>query len=1040
MNSRVLFIIGCILLLVIAGGALVGYSISQVAPAATEETPVATVAWQPDVAPHDYAAKAKIDTSELGKLPLFHGGRPLPMDTFAKLALDQITERSTGTISFRMLDEPFGEQELDRLLPEDPTTVKEEDVVELVGRFQERKYKATRLVFSWIAEPDAWENVAFISAPHEELRHALGLPIKDPFGERLKYVSPGEVAHSRELLKYLEDFDNRRRQAGADFTMTPLDKLVQQLRGRYGLYRSITFDPRLPLTLAPIPLPGDRSKFLSQANQLLTHADEETLERMQIMATRAEPGSDLQVAAAQTLDSLRRAAQLHDKLLEQRNAYFKGAIETGEVDSDLNIEDAEELTVTLLNATTKLEKEFRKQKAELFASKGDETQQSLKKIFRDLRYNSNEMKRLAFEMQLSLYDNGDGVMVVPALNASALAKHRDAENKSHPWLSLPTVLYADELMKPYNSNDVDYARTAWTQLEKTFLAGKADTAQWTEQQENVLKRFRRLGESIEKQREALVNDTLPIGERDDDLIAYTKYPTASIIETEVRYLKLTPFWWSGMICFIAAAFLAGSVASIRWPMFSIALGFLAFAILWTIFGFYLRVQITGWAPVTNMFETVVFVPLVALILGAWFMITPVVWPSMRDGWRLSAIPFFTPPRGDASSIVEKFTAATAEATPLSKEQKEIMPATGWNMAGFGLMLVRVAIMGGLIWFLSFQTYADGGRPIFPLSPRAFEFQHLVTWLISMSCLVGTVWVLPRVLIQAAAAPIMLVIQMMRGQVGWKEIAQAADRKVFVMSATLLAGGLFLLASFSPVLDENFSPLTPVLRSNFWLTIHVLTIVASYGAGLLAWGLGLIALGFYAFGAYRSPVVPESSKKLMPEDVEQPKSLKRLPPREVSTLANYSYRAIQVAVLLLAAGTILGGLWADVSWGRFWGWDPKEVWALISLLIYLAVLHGRYAGWFNNFGLVFGTIAGASMITMSWYGVNFALPQLAGGSVGLHSYGEGAGGLAYVGGFVLLNWVFLGIATARYAIETNLNERPEEIEEPIAVKLASEAKA
>ena len=77
------------------------------------------------------------------------------------------------------------------------------------------------------------------------------------------------------------------------------------------------------------------------------------------------------------------------------------------------------------------------------------------------------------------------------------------------------------------------------------------------------------------------------------------------------------------------------------------------------------------------------------------------------------------------------------------------------------------------------------------------------------------------------------------------------------------------------------------------------------------------------------------------------------------------RVTAVAVLLLAAGTILGGLWADVSWGRFWGWDPKEVWALISLLVYLAVLHGRFAGWFNNFGLVAGTVIGLSMIVMSW---------------------------------------------------------------------------
>jgi hypothetical protein len=129
------------------------------------------------------------------------------------------------------------------------------------------------------------------------------------------------------------------------------------------------------------------------------------------------------------------------------------------------------------------------------------------------------------------------------------------------------------------------------------------------------------------------------------------------------------------------------------------------------------------------------------------------------------------------------------------------------------------------------------------------------------------------------------------------------------------------------------------------------------------------------------------------------------------LAGYTYKAIQVAVLLLAAGTILGGLWADVAWGRFWGWDPKEVWALISCLVYLAVLHGRFAGLVGNFGLVAGSVIGASMIIMSWYGVNFVL------GAGLHSYGFGAGGQGYVAAAVLGNWWFLWLAGSRYMRKT-----------------------
>ena len=107
--------------------------------------------------------------------------------------------------------------------------------------------------------------------------------------------------------------------------------------------------------------------------------------------------------------------------------------------------------------------------------------------------------------------------------------------------------------------------------------------------------------------------------------------------------------------------------------------------------------------------------------------------------------------------------------------------------------------------------------------------------------------------------------------------------------------------------------------------------------------------------------------------------------KIKPLSNFIYRTMQVGVLLIAAGTILGGIWADYSWGRFWGWDPKEVWALITLLVYLIPLHGRFAGWFNTFALVASSVVCSLSVIMAWYGVNFVL------GVGLHSYGFVEGG-------------------------------------------------
>ena len=185
----------------------------------------------------------------------------------------------------------------------------------------------------------------------------------------------------------------------------------------------------------------------------------------------------------------------------------------------------------------------------------------------------------------------------------------------------------------------------------------------------------------------------------------------------------------------------------------------------------------------------------------------------------------------------------------------------------------------------------------------------------------------------------------------------------------------------PGLESYFSPLQPVLRDNYWLTVHVLTITLSYAAFMLTCFLGHITL-------WKHLVDPGAK-------IEQ---------RE---LHQFVYRGIQVGVLLLAIGTILGGAWAYKSWGRFWGWDPKETWAFISLMCSLVVLHGRFAGWWGNFGLSVGSVFCFWPIVMAWYGVNFVLGS------GMHSYGSGAGGKEIVITAACLDLAFALAAVARY---------------------------
>jgi ABC-type transport system involved in cytochrome c biogenesis permease subunit len=203
------------------------------------------------------------------------------------------------------------------------------------------------------------------------------------------------------------------------------------------------------------------------------------------------------------------------------------------------------------------------------------------------------------------------------------------------------------------------------------------------------------------------------------------------------------------------------------------------------------------------------------------------------------------------------------------------------------------------------------------------------------------------------------------------------RRVIGLAGALVSTiGLMLADQLPMVLDPKLAPLTPVLRSNFWLTVHVLTIVSSYAGGTLAWGLGNITLALMAFGTPRRELL--------------------------KTLSQFTYRAMQIAVLLLAVGTFLGAWWAADSWGRYWGWDPKEVWALIALVAYVIPLHMRYIGWVKDFGMAVASVACFAAIVMSWYGVNFILPA------GLHAYGFGSGNNTWVywAGLINMEWVLI----------------------------------
>ena len=181
-----------------------------------------------------------------------------------------------------------------------------------------------------------------------------------------------------------------------------------------------------------------------------------------------------------------------------------------------------------------------------------------------------------------------------------------------------------------------------------------------------------------------------------------------------------------------------------------------------------------------------------------------------------------------------------------------------------------------------------------------------------------------------------------------------------IAATTFLTSIILFFAHQQWLDPEIANLQPVLNS-WWLYVHVSIIVASYGP----FALGLI-LGFFALF-------------LIIFTTQKNKNKMNLHLKELTTI---NEMAVTVGLVMLTIGNFLGGMWANESWGRYWGWDPKETWALISIVVYAFVLHMRLIpGLQGRYTFNLWSIIAFASIMMTYFGVNFYLS-------GLHSYASG----------------------------------------------------
>lgn len=195
------------------------------------------------------------------------------------------------------------------------------------------------------------------------------------------------------------------------------------------------------------------------------------------------------------------------------------------------------------------------------------------------------------------------------------------------------------------------------------------------------------------------------------------------------------------------------------------------------------------------------------------------------------------------------------------------------------------------------------------------------------------------------------------------------------AATMILSATVLLVAMLSYLDPEITPLVPVLRS-YWLTIHVSLEAGSYGFLMLGAVIGLINLILMIF------LSKDNERRIH---------------RMVKELSYLSEMTLIGGLTMITIGTYLGGVWANESWGRYWGWDAKETWALVTILVYAFILHMRIIPKMQGLFMYNVTsLFGLASVIMTYYGVNYYLS-------GLHSYAAGDP-------VPVPDWVYMGVAS------------------------------
>ncbi len=255
------------------------------------------------------------------------------------------------------------------------------------------------------------------------------------------------------------------------------------------------------------------------------------------------------------------------------------------------------------------------------------------------------------------------------------------------------------------------------------------------------------------------------------------------------------------------------------------------------------------------------------------------------------------------------------------------------------------------------------------------------WLVGIAWLLATAGILLRMWLEGRPPVTNLYSSALF--VGWGAVALCLGLEAIFrnaigsVAAGLIGFATLLIAHHLSLAGDTLEMMRAVLDSNFWLATHVVVVTSGYAATFLA---GFLAIIYVVRGIFT----------------------RSLDPATADALARMVYGIVCFATLFSFAGTVLGGIWADQSWGRFWGWDPKENGALIIVIWNAIILHARRGGMVRQRGLMCLAIFGNIVTSWSWFGTNML-------GVGLHSYGFTDAAFVALSVFVASQLALIGLA-------------------------------